>query len=82
MALRDVLVLKIIDVYASFATGLEEEMHAEGQQQKSTEFRSQLGMARASITRMAKYNTKAESAVRHIYRTALTEQEIVDIFTL
>ena len=80
--MRDVLVLMIIDVYASFDTGLEEIMLAEGQQQQSIEFRSQLGMARASITRMAKYNTNAESVVRHIYHTSLTEQEIVDFFTL
>ena len=40
IALRDVLVLMIINVYASFDTGLEVIMLAEGQQQKCTEFRS------------------------------------------
>ena len=59
VALRNVLVLMIIDVYASFDTRFKEIMHAEGQQQKSIEFPSQLRMARASITRMAKHNNNA-----------------------
>ena len=74
VALPDVLVLMTIDVYASFDTGFAEITKLpEGQQQTSIEFRSQLGMARASITRVAKCNTNTENAIQ-VYRAPLPAQ--------
>ena len=83
VALRDAMVLMIIIVYASLDTGFAEiRKHIEGQQQQTIEFRSQLGMARASITRVAKCNTNPENAVSQVYRTPWSAQKIVDIFSV